>query len=46
MHAVRGNPHGGPDVDLIYIALMVLLSLSSFALVVLFERLRRRGNGK
>jgi len=33
-------------VDLIYVALMAALSIASFALVVLFERLRRGGNGK
>jgi hypothetical protein len=31
-------------VDLVYIALMAVLSIASFRLVILFERLRR-GNG-
>jgi len=33
-------------VDLIYIALMAVLSITSFCLVVLFERLRRGSSGK
>ena len=32
-------------MDLIYVALMAALSIVSFALVVLFERLRRGSNG-
>ena len=33
-------------MDLIFVALMCVLAVSSFVLVVLFERLRRGGNGR
>jgi hypothetical protein len=33
-------------MDLVFIALIAVLSLTSFALVVLFERLRRGSGGK
>ena len=33
-------------MDLIFIALITVLSVTSFALVVLFERLRRGRNGR
>jgi hypothetical protein len=41
-----GDRKREPRVDLIYIALMAVLSITSFCLVVLFERLRRGSSGK
>ena len=43
---MRRQPETEPRVDLVYIALMTVLSITSFCLVVLFERLRHGSGGK
>ena len=43
---MRRQPEAEPGVDFVYIALMTVVSITSFCLVVLFERLRRGSGGK